>query len=48
MSNDWDDVVKEKIKSDDFGQSVFCLREEDACCVIGDKIINVSSGPVTK
>lgn len=48
MSSEWKDLVKEKIKDEDLhADSVHCLREEDACCVIGSKKLSfVLSGIV--
>lgn len=37
MSSDWEDLVKEKTKDQDLDADICCLREEDACCVIGSK-----------
>ena len=46
MSDDWKDTVEENVRSQGLGNSVYCLREEDACCVIGNKKISlVTSGP---
>ena len=45
MSDDWKDTVEKNVKSQGLGNSVYCLREEDACCVIGNKKISlVTSG----
>lgn len=45
MSDDWKDTVEEKGGAQNLGESVYCLREEDACCVIGDKKLSfVTSG----
>jgi len=46
MSNDWKELVEEKIKSQNLGEGVCCLREEDAYCVIGEKKVSfMASGP---
>ena len=38
MNEDWEDLVKEKMKDQDLDAgSTSSLREEDACCVIGSK-----------
>lgn len=38
MSDDWTDLIEEKVKEQGLDkESLFCLREEDACCVIGSK-----------
>ena len=38
MNHDWAYLIKEKIKDQDLdADSICCLREEDACCVIGSK-----------
>ena len=44
MSEDWNDLVKEKKMG--VSGTVCCMREEDACCVIGEKrTAFVASGP---
>ncbi|KAL7527102.1 hypothetical protein ACHAXR_001803 [Thalassiosira sp. AJA248-18] len=46
MSDDWNDLVEEKVETQNLGENVYCLREEDACCVIGGKKVSlVISGP---
>eukprot|EP00571_Detonula_confervacea_P009242 CAMPEP_0172322546 /NCGR_PEP_ID=MMETSP1058-20130122/46206_1 /TAXON_ID=83371 /ORGANISM="Detonula confervacea, Strain CCMP 353" /LENGTH=414 /DNA_ID=CAMNT_0013038313 /DNA_START=6 /DNA_END=1250 /DNA_ORIENTATION=- len=46
MSDDWKDMVTEKVEAQNLGKSVYCLREEDVCCVVGDKKLSfVASGP---
>lgn len=46
MSDAWNDLVKEKMEAQNLEEAdVHCLREEDACCVMGDKKLSfVASG----
>jgi len=46
MSDDWNDMVKEKREGGSgIRGDVVCLREEDACCVIGERELSfVASG----
>ena len=49
MSDDWQDVVEENVEAQNLGSNVYCLREENVCCVIGDKklsFINSRSNPI--
>ena len=46
MGDDWKDMVAEKIKAQNLDSSVYCLREEDVCCVVGEKKLSfITSGP---
>jgi len=46
MSDDWKDMVADKLDEQNLGKNVDCLREEDVCCVMGDKTMSfVATGP---